>query len=298
MRDEVADGLRAVFGPAAAEGYRATARTRFAASLAHPDVTAYEAFHAGRFAGMVMTFRESDERAEIAFLHVLAQDGGRGVGPALVRTAVEALRADGVRTIRADSLTFGQVDLDGSFLPLGFVRRERLLMGAPLEVLAADADDGGSKSQALAPEWDREAGETLYEAYKNTDEPALHWEVANPREAGVFVRRVRDGAFGRVESEFLRWIPIDGVMAGVALGAEVLADTGFILQVAVKPAFRGRGLARGLLRDLFASFRRADLHWAALTVNADNPARNLYEGLGMKERSPKPAYVWRGGPQP
>jgi ribosomal protein S18 acetylase RimI-like enzyme len=54
-----------------------------------------------------------------------------------------------------------------------------------------------------------------------------------------------------------------------------------IMDIALDPAYRGRGIGTGLLRSLLAeaqaSARRLSIH-----VEANNPARRLYERLGFQ----------------
>ncbi len=76
----------------------------------------------------------------------------------------------------------------------------------------------------------------------------------------------------------------DGALAGVLLG-EVWAedDLGWVGQLAVDPAWRGRGLGRALLLHVLADFRRRGLPRAALSVHGGNDrAAGLYESVGMR----------------
>lgn len=69
-------------------------------------------------------------------------------------------------------------------------------------------------------------------------------------------------------------------------------DTLFVWQIAVHPDFRGRGIARGLLRELLAAlYQKAPPVYLELSVNPSNKAsRTLFESLaknletGISER--------------
>ena len=63
-----------------------------------------------------------------------------------------------------------------------------------------------------------------------------------------------------------------------------------IMDIALAPAFRGRGIGTGLLRALIAeaeeSGRKLSIH-----VEANNPARRLYERLGFQPAGVHGVYV-------
>jgi len=76
---------------------------------------------------------------------------------------------------------------------------------------------------------------------------------------------------------------VDGQVVGAALGQET-ADYGFVRQLAVDRAFRGRGLALALLHESFRRHRGRGLPATVLGVDAGNPtgALALYEKAGMR----------------
>jgi GNAT superfamily N-acetyltransferase len=73
----------------------------------------------------------------------------------------------------------------------------------------------------------------------------------------------------------------DGEVAGMAQ----CWTEGFVKDVAVRPAFRGRGLGEALLRTVFAEFARRGVGEVRLKVDAGNPtgAVRLYRRVGMRE---------------
>lgn len=73
--------------------------------------------------------------------------------------------------------------------------------------------------------------------------------------------------------------------AGFAICAadEQDAEIGWILQLGLRPAWRGRALADALLAELLSRFRAAGLREARLEVNANNPrAARVYARLGFE----------------
>jgi ribosomal protein S18 acetylase RimI-like enzyme len=57
---------------------------------------------------------------------------------------------------------------------------------------------------------------------------------------------------------------------------------GFIYTVYVDQAFRGRGLAAGLVEAAIATARQAGLRFVCLTVAVGNDARRIYDRLGFR----------------
>ncbi len=81
-------------------------------------------------------------------------------------------------------------------------------------------------------------------------------------------------------------VEVDGVIRGHAIGRAKERggrSEGYVSELGVRPAWRGRGIAQGLLRHLFAEFDRRGLDRAALDVDADNTtsALRLYRSVGM-----------------
>ena len=113
------------------------------------------------------------------------------------------------------------------------------------------------------------------------------------------VHAVLDEAYARNAEEvppFARWHPWmtndPGFDPGVWFLAEAGAELagvclcwreGWVKDLAVRPAFRGRGLGEALLQAAFAELRRRGLATVGLKVDADNPtgAVRLYERVGL-----------------
>ncbi|MCI0686356.1 MAG: GNAT family N-acetyltransferase [Sporichthyaceae bacterium] len=131
-----------------------------------------------------------------------------------------------------------------------------------------------------------------------TDEPirrAVHQAVAEAfRDHWEATERDYDGWWARVEANAgydpaLCWlVEIDGVPAAAQVGTTQMAEdsTGWINYVAVRRDFRGRGLAKLLLRTAFAAFAERGWKHAELAVDAESPtgALRLYESVGMREK--------------
>jgi mycothiol synthase len=82
-----------------------------------------------------------------------------------------------------------------------------------------------------------------------------------------------------------------GVMRIADLSSSGSGEVGWISQVGVHPAWRGRGVAAGLIAQTMEAFRREGLLAVGLHVNVDNPgAGALYERLGFKRMGRRAKY--------
>jgi ribosomal protein S18 acetylase RimI-like enzyme len=64
-----------------------------------------------------------------------------------------------------------------------------------------------------------------------------------------------------------------------------------IVDIALLPAFRGRGIGTGLLRSLMEEADAADRP-LTIHVEAGNPARSLYERLGFEVAEDRGVYLF------
>lgn len=88
------------------------------------------------------------------------------------------------------------------------------------------------------------------------------------------------------DHEFWRVATVDGDIVGVvkASGRSAELNIGYVAELAVLPAYRGRGIARALLLDTFEAYRRAGRSRGELTVDTENTtgALRLYTSIGMR----------------
>ncbi len=102
--------------------------------------------------------------------------------------------------------------------------------------------------------------------------------------------------YGNLASEGFRpTLSILAQFSGIPVGfltAEVLSGLGWISQVGVAPAWRGKGLAKALIVETLQHFREEGFKEVALHVNVNNPqAINLYSWLGFAYRLKRARYV-------
>jgi mycothiol synthase len=134
--------------------------------------------------------------------------------------------------------------------------------------------------------WSVNTAGQFFQAYHNSfrDRPGF----PNPS-AGEWIQ-------DNLESEGFRpdlsWLAcFSGEPAGF-LTADVSYGLGWISQVGVTPAWRGRGLARALMVKALNGFKAAGFKQAALHVNVNNSAAiNLYSHLGFTYHLTRARYV-------
>jgi ribosomal protein S18 acetylase RimI-like enzyme len=120
-----------------------------------------------------------------------------------------------------------------------------------------------------------------------------HWE-SHERDYDEWRSRL-DAQAGRDPSQW--WLAtVGGEPAGALIGDDAEADrgVGIVRTLGVLRDFRGRGVARALLRTAFAQARRRGRTSVALFVDSESPtgATRLYESVGMSVD--KVLVSWRG----
>lgn len=287
---EVGAGLGSVYGLEAERDYLCSAAHRFGLTLAHPQVEALAWREDGRVVGLLWTATRFGV-GYIGFVHVLHAFLGRGIEKRLIQQAVVALRRQNVHAIVSECLSYGDLDLAGAFEGLDFHRVVRLLLFAPLSAPALEEEVPPLSTPCEREDW-RHAGAVIFDAYQNHPDRLIHPDVHAVESCERFVSSAACGTYGQSHAGYVRLIRGEGRAAGMVLGCEVAPKVGFVLQVAVRPAFQGRGLGGQLLRELAGEFRKSGLREVGLGVTASNPARRLYERLGFEIRRTVDSYVW------
>jgi ribosomal protein S18 acetylase RimI-like enzyme len=164
--------------------------------------------------------------------------------------------------------------LCGAFERLGFARVDEVLeMGIELGGTVPDPRwPDGVELWPFAAERDAPAVHaTLVEAFAGSDERVAPYEEWRPWLTG-------DPSY---DPALVFVAGADGTVAGVAQ----CWTEGFVKDLAVRPAFRGRGLGEALLHAAFAEFTRRGVREVRLKVDASNPtgAVRLYRRVGMRE---------------
>ena len=204
---------------------------------------------------------------------------GRGLGSAILPWTWEQARAQGVDHV---SQTFSDARTDGAalFAANGYEPRWSSWM---LRIALEDVVE-----QPLAPgytmrdlEYERDARrvfEVIDAAFAEFRVPDEGWTWSS-----------WDGFIGTHEARAAWASPViehDGRIVGVCVGFDYGADVpGWIQQLAVERAHRGRGLASAMLRRAWARFRDAGHREASLSTDSRGDALARYEHLGMHVRT-------------
>ena len=199
---------------------------------------------------------------------------GRGLGGRLLDWGVES--AGQPVTVETESLT---VPADELFRSRGLRQtfaEDVLRIGLP----AAVTEGAWPPGTALADWSDANAGRffAVYEASFRE----------RPGFPGWSAEEWIEGVAG--EDDFRPGWSILATLPGVGDAGFITAMEGWIDQVGVVAAARGRGLAAALIGETLTRMAGAGGTEAWLTVNVDNPAGRLYERLGFAARGRRARY--------
>ena len=86
-----------------------------------------------------------------------------------------------------------------------------------------------------------------------------------------------------VNNRLALWlVAMDGERVAGYVGSQTVMDETDMMNIAVHPDYRRRGIARLLVDSLVEKLKSKGSHWLMLEVRASNePARKLYDSLGF-----------------
>ena len=97
---------------------------------------------------------------------------------------------------------------------------------------------------------------------------------------------------GELDNPLSLWlVAMEGETLAGYIGSQSVMGESDMMNVAVDPAFRRKGIAQALVSSLVTELARAGNHSLALEVRASNaPAIALYEKLGFRQIGRRPNY--------
>lgn len=218
-------------------------------------------------------------RAEI---DVAPAHRGRGLGAALLPWTWAVARADGRDTV-GQTVSDNRADAEALFRSHGYEPSHTAW------VLRIDLDAEPPAEPPLPPGLafrDLRPGDDDHAVFDVIDTAFDEWE---DRESHGFDNWAP--AFLHREEVVPELVPlvVDGDrIVGVALNLHYGLDDdveGWIQQLAVDKAYRGRGLGRALLQESFRRFHRVGYRRCGLSTDSRTGALSLYEHVGMHVRS-------------
>jgi mycothiol synthase len=233
----------------------------------------------GSLVGLAQVFGLNPEQSVDAWVRVHPEHRNRGLGTSLAAWAEE--RAAGLVPVGASSKLYNS-------LPVEDEAGDRLLVDrgfAPVRVfwhMERVFDDDPEPPEVppgceLRPYAHPADAETVHDVLE--DAFADHWGYEPyPHDLAMEQLSRRDPG--------LIWVATCDDAAAGALIARTLEDTGWIDDLGVRRPWRGRGIARALLRQAFGELARRGIGSVALNVDSENTtgATRLYESVGMRAR--------------
>lgn len=202
---------------------------------------------------------------------------GRGIGSTLMRWTWDAARAAGRRDV-GQTVSDNRTDAAALLEANGYEPRWTSW------ILRIEIDTEPSP-QALPP------GYAVRDFVAGADDRAVHdlietafdWPGREPWSFEAWQAWMTSG--GRLAAWASPLIVVDGRIVGAALAFDYGADVeGWIQQLAVERAHRGRGLGRALLFESFRRFFAAGRRRCGLSTDSRTGALDLYQHVGMVVR--------------
>ena len=290
--EEMAQGLRDLYGEGAAEEYRQQAPGLFQANLEHHSAGLLASITAEGACTGILLMRLDEGLGRIELVHVRAPFRGADHEHALVRTAVAVLRDAGADRILCHFLPLCELNLEPALTALDFWIAPHVLMGVDLEPAPWAAGEPET-SRPLTKDDIRGAAEIIAAAYRDHPGRKIDREVQDPDNAARFLTLAQNGGYGRAEPPWIRVLEREGKLSGVAVAIQAAPGVGFLIQLAVAPECQGGGTGKNLLRDVGRAFRAHAFFRMDLGVLASNPARILYENHGFRVLRHVNTHVWQ-----
>ena len=209
---------------------------------------------------------------------VAPAERGRGLGTPLARWTWGSARANG-RPEVGQSISDTEEDAAALFASLGYERGHTswILQTDVAELPPPPSIPDGLALRPYRPDQDERAMFDVIETAFS------EWADREPNTFGDWRAQFLDREEVRPD---LQLLAVDGErVVGVAITFDYAEDAeGWVQQLAVDAAYRGRGLARALLQESFRRFHALGRRSCGLSTDSRTGALGLYEHVGMQVR--------------
>ena len=216
---------------------------------------------------------------------------------AMLRFVSDELHDRGATSILAEFVPTDATPWHERFKDAGYQVFEREVMQRTIDdEYIREVIESGIVSLPADKELWPEMAACLIDAYQDHPGRNIHEEVAEPDKALGLIDRVLTGQAGASHEDLVRGMWHEGSCVAVVIAAIVAPGVGFIIQIATRRAFQGKGLGRRLLRESTAVLQEYGAQRIMLGVTIDNPAKRLYHAEGYTHVRPFTSHVWRPEP--
>ena len=255
----------------------------------------FAALAGGRTLGVICHSRYSDI-ARISLLHVAQEARGLGLEEMLLAATMADLGQPGQGRLRVvcEAMVVSHPDPDEVFRGQGFEVVAREILSAPLGPASPPRpgrDDGwgfrGDGEWKVRGWQDGDAAEAalvLRNANLGTEDGLIYPELVDRNQVVAAVNSIMRGSCGRFDTaaSSIAESRRGGFVAGLTMCTRNTPQAAFITEVAVDPAWQGRGIGTALLDRSLARLAAANLKRVSLGVTVANTrARGIYASRGF-----------------
>ncbi len=215
----------------------------------------------------------------------------------IMALAIEYLKgSDNIRRIEAQIIPFHDLNLSAGFTRHGFQYYPRYYLELDLNSYTAGRSRPPEErivpwNSALIPE----AAEVTLQSYRDQTDAAICQDYCSLTGSSSYLHSLIENPGCGMFLHDASWMALNarGLPCGFIIGSRISASSAMIPQIAIAPAYQGRGLGNALMDRALSAFKRVGFQRVTLTVTKKNRrAFEWYQRLGFKIRKEFGAFVW------
>ena len=235
----------------------------------------------GRVVGIGLYSRHR-QAGRIGLVHVLPPYLHSAAYHQLVDAVVSRLRQYGVTEIVCEGGTLQGLALGDALTAAGFTVHERAILSRPAGDIAPPDLPAGCEFVPLNAVPRSEIATVVFDAFAGGPDAAFDYHFRSPAETRELCDGLFAGQHGPYRDELSLGLHAPEGLAGIVFATVTPASHGFILLVAVSPAWQGRGLGHSLMLETIRRLYLAGCPQVDLAVTVANlPAWHLYRRMGF-----------------